>query len=100
MLSQQEGDWFIMADIYICKIRINNSVVPNFLMEVDHTLYLRPYKIWATWVEFRTSNGSSNVSVCCDLIQSRLTCVRLVVDIPAVITSLSQHRQNHVRFKY
>ena len=38
----------------ISKIRINNSVVPDFVMKVDHTLYLRAHKIWATQAESRT----------------------------------------------
>ena len=47
MLSQhkQQGDWCIMADI--SKIRIKNSMVPNFVMKLDHTLQLTPHKIWA-----------------------------------------------------
>ena len=59
-----------MADIY--KIGINNSMVANFLMKVDHTLCLRPHKIWATSDEFRTDNISSKIKNChytpfCDL---------------------------------
>ena len=48
-----------MYDGSISKIRINNSVVPDFVMKVDHTLYLRAHKIWATQAESRKSNGSS-----------------------------------------
>ena len=33
-------------------------MVPNFVMKVDHTLQLRPRKIWAKYVEFQTTNGS------------------------------------------
>ena len=31
-----QGDWCIMADL--SKIRINNSMIPNFFMKVDYTL--------------------------------------------------------------
>ena len=47
----------MMAEIF--RIRMNNSMVPNFVMKVDHTLQPRPHNIWATKVEFGTSNGSS-----------------------------------------
>ena len=32
----QQGEWCLTADI--SKIRRNNSMVPNFVMKVDHTL--------------------------------------------------------------
>ena len=31
--TYQQGDWCIMADIF--KTRINNSIVPNFVMKAD-----------------------------------------------------------------
>ena len=31
----QQGDWYIMADI--SKIRINTSIVPNFVTKAVHT---------------------------------------------------------------
>ena len=42
----QQKDCYIMADIF--KIRINNSIVQNLVMNVDDSLELRPHKIWAT----------------------------------------------------
>ena len=48
---------YIMVDI--SKTRINSTMVPNFVMKVDHTVQPRPHKIWATLVEFQMSNRSS-----------------------------------------
>ena len=65
MLSPNDG---------ISNIRIKNTLVPNFVVKVDHTLQPRQHKIPATWVEFGTSNLSSkfenrHYTKVCDLVQ-------------------------------
>ena len=57
-------------------------MVPNFVTKVDHTLQLRPHKIWVTWVEFRMSNGSSefenrHYTPVCDLVKIGVYVMRL-----------------------
>ena len=36
LMLSQHSNWYIMADI--SKIRLNNSMVPNFVMKVDYNL--------------------------------------------------------------
>ena len=52
-MISQHSNWYIMADI--SKMRLNNSMVPNFVMKVDYNLsmQLRTHKIWATRVDFQ-----------------------------------------------